>query len=140
MSRGGGDLKKKTTKCPYCGAQAVLRPATVVHGESAWEEYLYVCPRYPTCDAYVGVHKQTMQPKGTLANGNLRHKRIQAHKAFNQFWTSGLMNKWQAYKWMQAKFGLNSDQAHIGKFSEFMCDELISACDHAMQNNKRLAS
>ena len=133
-------MKKKTIKCPYCGAQAVIRPASVVHGESAWEEFLCVCSRYPACDSYVGVHTKTMQPKGTLANGDLRHKRIMAHKAFNLFWTSGLMSKWQAYKWLQAKFGLNANQAHIGKFSEIMCDELISICKQAGENNTRLAS
>ena len=131
-------MKRKIVKCPYCGAQAFIRPASVVHGESARESHLYVCSRYPECDSYVGVHQKSMLPKGTLANGDLRHKRIIAHKAFNQFWTSGLMSKWQAYKWMQAKLGLNSEQAHIGKFSEFMCDELISLCSQVQQNNRQL--
>lgn len=66
---------------------------------------------------------------GTLADGNLRHKRILAHKAFDRLWKNGVMTKWQAYKWMQAKFGLSSDQAHIAKFSEYMCDQLIDACN-----------
>ena len=133
-------MKKKSVKCPYCGANAVIRPASVVHGDSAREEFLYVCTRYPACDSYVGVHQKTLKPKGTLANGDLRHKRILAHKAFNRFWESGLMEKWQAYKWLQAKFGLNENQAHIGKFSDFMCDELIAACEQVMKNNRRIAS
>jgi hypothetical protein len=129
-------------KC-HCGACAVLRPASVVHGEKAIEEYLFVCSRYPECDSYVGVHKNSLKPLGTLAGKELRGKRIEAHKAFNQLWKSGMMEKWQAYKWMEAKFGLNSRQAHIAKFSGYMCDELIAISGQAIQNyndNMRRAS
>ena len=73
--------RKKPIKCPYCGHTAVLRDASYVYGENAVEEHLYVCSRYPECNAYVGVHKGTFIPKGTLANGDLRHKRIETHQA-----------------------------------------------------------
>lgn len=133
-------MKKNTVKC-HCGAHAVLRPASVVYGSKANNEYLYVCARYPACDSYVGVHKKSLKPLGTLADRELRSKRIQAHKVFNQLWMSGMMQKWQAYKWMQAKLGLNSEQAHIAKFSVYMCDELISICEQVLKNNHdRLAS
>lgn len=71
---------------------------------------------------------------GTLADGNLRNKRIQAHKAFDTMWKCGAMTKWQAYKWLQGKFSLNSDQAHIAKFGEYMCDQLILECNNAYKN------
>lgn len=134
-------MKKNTVKC-HCGAHAMLRPSSVVHGERARAgEFLYVCSRYPACDSYVGVHEKSQKPLGSLAGKELRSKRIQAHRAFNQLWVSGMMQKWQAYKWMAAKFGLDSCQAHIAKFSEHMCDELILICEQAMQNNPtRLAS
>ncbi len=35
---------------------------------------------------------------------------------------------------MQAKFGLNSGQAHIAMFSEFLCDQLIAECDKVAIN------
>ena len=128
-------LKKITIRCPYCGAKATLRPSSVVYGERAKSGgYLYVCDRYPKCDAYVGAHQKTTRPMGTLANGDLRHKRIEAHKVFDQMWKSGLMTKWQAYRWMQGKFALNEDQAHIAKFSEYMCDQLIAACNQVYEN------
>ncbi len=73
---------------------------------------------------------------GTLANGDLRNKRIKAHKAFDRIWKYGIMEKWQAYRWLQAKFGLRSDQAHIANFSEYMCDQLILVCDELLVNNK----
>ena len=79
-------MKKKTTiRCPYCGAKATLHPASYVYGDATkTENMLYVCDRYPTCDSYVGAHKKSKLPMGTLANGDLRNKRIQAHKAFRK--------------------------------------------------------
>ena len=126
-------MNKNIVKC-HCGARAFLRSASVVHGEDAFDKHLYVCSRYPVCDSYVSVHKHSRKPKGTLAGGDLRHKRIQAHRAFDYLWKSGMMNKWQAYKWMQAKFGLSGSQAHIAMFSEYMCDQLIECCRTFQQN------
>ena len=128
--------KRKTMKCPYCGHTAVLRNASYVYGEKAIEEHLYVCSRYPECNSYVGVHKGTLIPKGTLADGSLRHKRIEAHKAFSKLWDEGIMSKKQAYHWLGYLFGLSSEQAHIGHFSEYRCDELIRACQKVLQNNR----
>lgn len=127
-------MKRVTIKCPYCGAQAMLRPASVVYGDAvkSRESHLYVCSRWPKCDAYVGAHKKDLSPMGTLANGDLRHKRIQAHRALDALWKSGRMEKWQAYVWLQAKLGLNSRQTHIAMFSEYMCDQVIAICAEAM--------
>ncbi len=89
---------------------------------------------YPKCDSYVRAHDVSKLPMGTLANGDLRNKRIKAHQAFGKMWQSGIMTKRQAYLWMQGKFGLNEDQAHIGKFGEYMCDELIKVCNEVYKN------
>lgn len=133
-------MKQVKIRCPYCRSHAVLRPSTAVYQSRAKPgRHLYVCARYPMCDSYVGAHEGTLLPMGTLANGNLRNKRIQAHRAFNRLWESGAMKKWQAYKWMQAKFGLNSDQAHIAMFSELLCDQLIAECDKAAANMRLVA-
>ena len=52
---------------------------------------------------------------------------------------SRLMTKAQAYRWMQAKLGIPASQAHIAKFSHYMCDQLISVCREARQNNRSVA-
>ena len=133
-------MKRTYVKCPYCGAQAVLQPARVVYGDRAKPgKYLYICAHYPKCDAYVGVHEKSLLPLGTLANGELRHKRILAHRAFEQFQKTCKMEKWQAYQWLQAKFSLRRDQAHIAKFSAYMCDQLIAVCEEVEENHKRVA-
>ena len=132
-------MKRKDIKCPYCGANAVIRSASVVHGERAKDELLCVCSRYPKCDSYVGVHKHSKQPFGTLADKNLRRKRQNAHLALDGLWQSGLMQRWQAYVWLQAKLGLNKQQTHIALFSEYLCDEVISLCNDALRNNNLAA-
>ena len=127
--------KKKEIKCPYCGSRAVLRDASYVYGESAWVKKLYVCSRYPECDAYVGVHEGTDMPKGTLANSELRNKRIKAHKVFDAIWKNKIMKRNSAYRWMSEKFCLSSEQTHIGNFSEYMCECLIAECHKVLHNN-----
>ena len=84
----------------------------------------------------MSAHQKSKLPMGTLANGDLRNKRIQAHKAFDWLWKNSIMPKRQAYKRMQAKLGLREDQAHIAKFSEFMCDQLIAICQQTQENIK----
>lgn len=88
-------MKKAHITCPYCHAPAQLRPASSIYGIHTKDRAakLYVCSRYPACDAYVQAHKATGLPMGTLANKELRQKRMQAHRTFNQLWEKGLMRK-----------------------------------------------
>ena len=125
----------RTVRCPYCGANAVLRDAEYVYGPNALVEKLYVCSNYPACDSYVGVFPDTNTPKGSLANSELRNKRIRAHKCFDAIWKQGIMTRGQTYQWMQHKFALTKKQAHIGFFSDHMCEVLINACYEVLENN-----
>ena len=119
-------MKPVKIKCPYCGCPAILRPASYVHGDRAKEKYLYVCAGYPKCDAYVSIHRGTLIPKGTLAKGDLRHSRIEAHKAMALLGTSyydaytsvsvDTVPVWTAFQtrayW--AIFGIYVQPAHCG--------------------------
>lgn len=125
-----------TPYCPYCGKKAVLRNAAYVYGENAVVTHLYVCAGYPECDSFVGVHKDTLLPLGYLENGRLRRKRIEAHRMFDLLWKKGVFSRNQAYKWVQDKFCLTRSHAHIGYFSEYMCDQLIEESKKALENNK----
>lgn len=86
-------MKRVNIKCPYCGSRALLRPASVVYGTKATDPDApyYVCARFPTCNAYVAAHRDTRLPMGTLANGELRHKRLETHRAFNRLWERGCL-------------------------------------------------
>ena len=103
-------LKQKQIKCPYCHAHASLRPASLVYGSTPQTrgKFLYVCDRWPACNAYVSAHERTLLPMGTLANGDLRHKRILAHRALKKLQQDCHMEKWEVYIWLQAKLGLDA--------------------------------
>lgn len=83
----------------------------------------------------MGVHVGTMQPKGMLANGDLRHKRIETHRMFDAIWKNGILSRKEAYRWMQDIFALPSSQAHIGQFSDYRCDCLKAECRRVLENN-----
>ena len=106
-----------------------------MYREKALDEYLYVCSGYPACDAYVGVHAGTLRPKGSLANGDLRHKRIEAHRLFDAIWKNGIMSRKDAYRWIQDIFSLSDAQAHIGQFSDYRCDCLMAETRKVLENN-----
>lgn len=125
----------KRVTCPYCGAPAILREDTYVHGERGQGKYLYVCKNFPKCDSYVGVHDGTQIPMGTLANKELRKKRISAHKFFNLLWKKHIMTKKQAYRWMECFMGLAKDDGHIAMFSDYRCNLLIEKCKEVLSNN-----
>lgn len=117
-------------KCPYCGRIAVLRDAAYVYGKNNIDPdgRLYVCGGYPECDAYVGAHKGSGAPKGTLADSGLRHKRIVAHRALDRIWKQGIMTKAGTYIWLQNRLNLRRQDMHIGGFSEYYCGEVIREC------------
>ena len=121
-------MKRTNIKCPYCGAQAFLRPASTVRSQAPPDEEVYVCARYPVCDTYVSAHRESRQPLGTLANKQLRGKRRQAHLALNQLWEQGYMTRKEAYRWLQVQLGLPESEAHIGRFSEYRCEQVIALC------------
>ena len=123
-------MKRINVRCPYCGARAALRPAAAL-GKNApgyAGKRFYVCTRYPFCDAYVEAHARSGLPMGTLANKRLRWKRREAHDALERLWLTGLMSKAEAYRYLQIQLGIPADDAHIGKFSEYRCGEVIRIC------------
>lgn len=128
--------KKRPIRCPVCGHVAVLRDASFVYGKRSRGGHLYVCSQYPKCDSYVTADETTLQPRGSLATGDLRHKRIETHRLFDQIWKRKIMSRPNAYKWIQDKFGLRAEHAHIGYFSSYMCDALMEECKKTLDNHR----
>lgn len=126
----------KPPLCPYCGRISVLRPAEYVYGKasSTPEGKLYVCSGYPACQAYVGVHEGTLKPKGTLADGELRNKRIQAHRVMERIVRSGCMSRNDVYWWLSSRLNLPFKETHIGYFSDYYCEQTIAECEHILKN------
>ena len=81
------------------------------------------------------VLRQHPNAKGKLANKELRQKRIQAHRVFDQIWLNHIFTKSEAYRWIADKFCLTAKEAHIGEFSTYMCDQLILESMKILENN-----
>lgn len=81
------------------------------------------------CGAYVGCHKGTIKPLGTLANEELRGLRNQAHSSFDPIWQTRKMKRRQAYKWLAEKLGISEKDCHIAKFNKEKCLKVIQICE-----------
>lgn len=110
--------------CPYCGSQVELTDSSKVYDGKSFG-MVWVCTRYPQCDAYVGAHKNGGEPKGTLANSVLRRLRMQAHNLFDPLWMSGKMTRAKAYVLMRQLMDLPKTQCHIGMMDQSQCWQFI---------------
>lgn len=109
--------------CPYCGRIAHLIDSNELYGTSYGN--IYICPNYPLCDSYVGCHKNTTIPKGTMANKRLRDMRIQAHKIIDVLWKSGTFKRDEVYVWLADKLQIKLKHCHIAMFNESECTKVI---------------
>lgn len=115
-----------TLMCPYCNSPAVLQPAEVVYrGTGSTYGKLWVCSNYPRCNAYVGVHKGTDAPLGSLGNPMTRQHRITAHDVFDQLWcgAGARMRRSEAYNMVAQALGVES--VHIGGADIATCERII---------------
>lgn len=118
--------------CPYCCA-----PAELVHGSALFlrnsaflnRPYWACMP----CRAWVGCHKGSTRPLGTLAKARLRMLRSQAHAAFDLIWKpkGGSVDeikrrRTRAYRWLAHQLRISSDDCHIGQMTEDMCRRVIA--------------
>lgn len=122
--------------CPYCGRRSVLRPAEYVYGDNTISagSFLYVCSGYPECGAYVGVYEGSRKPKGTLADSELRNKRIRAHRAMDTLVRAGCMSRDGVYVWLSSRLNLPYEETHIGYFSDYFCEQAIRECEQVLDN------
>lgn len=121
----GKGINYSSMRCPYCGGSVIFRSAGGIYKDNSKGTMLYVCSRYPECDAYVTTHNGTRIPKGVMADGHLRKKRIEAHKSFDRLYKSGLMDRREAYHWLAHLTQSPLEKAHIGEFGEYYCDVVI---------------
>lgn len=124
-------------RCPYCGAPVVYRSAEGIYKTNHLDTMLYVCSKYPKCDAYVRVHEGTKIPMGSLANKELRNLRRTAHLYFDQLYLTGLMTKDAAYQWLSDLLCTPPSEAHIGHLGEYYCKEVIAASKKLLEQRKQ---
>lgn len=117
-------MKNIKLKCPYCSGSADLEDSIKIYKKSYG--MCYLCENYPKCDSYVGVHKGSNIPLGTLADSSLRKLRNQTHLLFDEMWINKPKNyRNSAYKWLAEKLNLTSEVCHIAMFDESTCLKVI---------------
>jgi len=114
--------------CPYCGGKVKIVDSKVIYGVSYGVSYgnAYVCSFFPGCDSYVGCHKGTDKPLGTLANSELRKLRNKCHLLFDSLWKSGKKDRDSAYAMLRHTLNLSKDECHIAMFDVDTCRRVIS--------------
>ena len=110
--------------CPYCGKQAELKDSAIVYNGKSYGP-VYVCPGYPACDSYVGVHKGTDKPLGRMADRELRKWKKDAHFWFDNSWRDKRPRD-AAYQELAQVIGVPTDQAHIGMFDVDQCKKVVN--------------
>jgi hypothetical protein len=105
--------------CPYCGKEAKWCENKEIYGKNYGKSYMcYYCKE---CNAYVGCHKNTRKPLGTMANAELREWRKKAHANIDPLWKSGSIKRKTVYKLLNKFFG---KEIHIGGSDIEMCKRI----------------
>lgn len=124
-------------RCPYCRSPVVLRSADGIYRENLNDTKLYVCSKYPACDAYVRAQAGTKNtPIGSLANGELRALRQEAHRHFDRIHKSGLMSRKDAYIWLSNIVAAPGEHAHIGHLGDYYCKLVIEESKQFLAKNR----
>jgi len=126
----------KQGRCPYCGSHIVLRSAGGIYKDNTSGTMLYVCSKYPECDAYVRAQPRTRKPVGSLANGTLRVLRQETHQYFDRLYLTGIMSRSEAYEWLAWVLKMPLSQAHIGFLGEYYCRRVIEECKGLLENRR----
>jgi hypothetical protein len=110
--------------CPYCGNKSELVTGDIVYPFRADLKALkfYNCE---PCDAFVGTHKSTNKPLGTLANDTLRGLRSMVHKEFDPLWKEGTLTRGGAYGWLAVALSLPKELCHIAMFDVATCHKAL---------------
>ncbi len=127
--------KPKIIRCPYCGGTAILRDASFVYGTHSHGGQVYVClstihPAIPMSgtsgnqDTKRNARQPGASSKADSGTSNFRSDLATGASFPNRKHIAG----WQ-------KFCLTDKQAHIGQFSNYMCDQLIRESADVLKNN-----
>ena len=127
-----------TMRCPYCDSHVVLRSADGIYKKNSADTMLYICARYPACDAYVRILPSTKQPIGSLANGELRALRWEAHQNFDRLYLSGIMTRKEAYVWLASTLQIPMSQTHIGHLGKYYCRQVIEESQRLLENRLKV--
>lgn len=119
-------------KCPYCNSEVKFsQDSTFIYGRNYGA--VYHCINYPSCDAYVGTHRNSKRSLGRLADAELRKYKGIAHMYFDELWkmkkARGFKNARDlGYEWLSEQMKKSKKDTHIGMFNIDECKKVIELC------------
>jgi ssDNA-binding Zn-finger/Zn-ribbon topoisomerase 1 len=125
--------------CPYCGGKPKLQDSIVIYKTRSYGN-VWTCENYPTCDTYVGCHKNTNKPLGTFADAELRRIRNIGHATFDRIWKEKFLTRSQAYGWLANHLLIHIDKTHFAMFDKNTALKAIQLADdyyNALIKNKK---
>jgi hypothetical protein len=115
----------KNPTCPYCGGESAKTTGYFVypHVKRLNNRTFYFCDD-GHAPAWVGSHRRTGKPLGTLANGYLRKERSRTHEMFDPLWqASGRHTRDSMYQWLAEQMGIPAHRCHVGMFDLEQCEQ-----------------
>ena len=117
--------------CPNCGSEVKLVNNIEIYRSRSYGEwpYAYRCVN-DRCDSFVGLHKHTDLPLGTLATKAMRDARKDAKAVFHDLmdqW-SGVFNRSEMYTWLAKQLGIPKAHCHFGMFDVPTCRRALQIC------------
>ena len=132
------EIKSNKCKCPYCGGNMIIRPASYIN--TKFDHEYMVCMNYPSCDSYARATKFNGQYEllSSPANKQLRMMRKEAHFWIDKLVETGICKtNTDAYYITSQKVSVQTGKMiHIGQCREQACKEIISACIEVLNNNR----
>lgn len=131
-------LRPKQIYCPYCGSKAILRKANEIYSTKIEDDnrMLLVCKNYPECDSYIKSDKFG-NPKGVMANKELRRLRTIAHDYFDEIFKNEILTRSDAYKLLSDKLRIPISETHISNFNEYRCKIVINIAKDILHNHPK---
>lgn len=105
--------------CPLCGYDVILLDRTA-DDRGQWWSVKYRCLG---CEAYVGTHPHSVYPLGTLADADLRKRRMAVHRAIDYLWKDCDWERNKVYALMSRL--MSTQDFHVGHLSKAECSQAL---------------
>lgn len=117
--------------CPHCGHAVALVNNSVIYGKSygVWP-YAWKCDH---CDAYVGVHADSVYPQGALAGRELHVMRHRVAEQLVSMRYAGMMSPAEARERLARMLGMTVAACRIATFSEQQCQRALESINQFLQ-------
>lgn len=107
----------------------------LVHRKSKFGQFLG-CPEWPGCDIMATWCQDGK--KWCVSDQRTRTARVEAHKSFDRLWKGPdkVMNRREAYRWLQWILKLEPEAAHIRQFNVMQCEAVTEAVWEHLQGQE----